>query len=247
MQECSALICGHVSHRFSRRLALDDVSFMIPRGAFAGLVGRNGAGKTTLISLVTRLYQPQQGTIHVMGNELRKDPLAALATMGIVFQQLTIDLDLTVLENLKYHAALHGMTSTEARRRIGEELERLCIADRIHDRVRNLSGGMRRRAEIARALLHRPSLLLLDEPTAGLDVEARRSILQHVRALCGECGTAVLWTTHLMEEVQTADMMIVLDRGRLVEPSVARRQFNDEKALVQQGRCRPNQNADAAR
>jgi ABC-2 type transport system ATP-binding protein len=221
MQASAALTCDHVSHRYARRVALDDVSLTIPRGAFAALVGRNGAGKTTLISLITRLYHAQRGAICVMGYDLRKKPLGALATMGIVFQQLTIDLDLTVGENLRYHAALHGLTSGEARLRIGEELERLAVAERINERVRNLSGGMRRRAEIARALLHRPRLLLLDEPTAGLDIEARHSILTHVRALCADRGTTVLWTTHLMEEVQSADIAICLDQGRLADRTLA--------------------------
>lgn len=223
MQISPALTCDHVSHRYPRRLALDDVSFTIARGAFAALMGRNGAGKTTLISLISRLYHAQQGTICVMDFDLRKNPLAALATMGIVFQQLTIDLDLTVGENLRYHASLHGLSSAEAQHRIGEELDRLNMADRINERVRSLSGGMRRRAEIARALLHRPDLLLLDEPTAGLDVETRQSILAHVRGLCGERGTTVLWTTHLMDEVDQSDMAIRLEQGRLVDADMMAR------------------------
>jgi ABC-2 type transport system ATP-binding protein len=117
---------------------------------------------------------------------------------------------------------LHGLSSAEARRRIGEELDRLGVADRINERVRSLSGGMRRRAEIARALLHRPDLLLLDEPTAGLDVETRQSILAHVRGLCAERGTTVLWTTHLMDEVEDADMAIRLEQGRLVDAQMGR-------------------------
>jgi ABC-2 type transport system ATP-binding protein len=217
MQTVDALTCEHVSHRYAGRLALDDVGFSIAAGQFAVLMGRNGAGKTTLISLITRLYHAQQGAISVFGLGLRDNPLKALALMGVVFQQLTIDLDLTVRENLMYHAALHGLSGREARTRAEEELARIGISERIDERIRKLSGGMRRRVEIARALLHRPQLILLDEPTAGLDMGVRGEILAHVRALCRERGTAVLWATHLIEEVDAADLAIVLHRGRVLE------------------------------
>jgi ABC-2 type transport system ATP-binding protein len=226
MQDVAALACTRVSHRYGARLALDDVSFAVPSGRFAVLMGRNGAGKTTLISLITRLYHAQQGAISIFGMDVRQDPLKALAAMGVVFQQLTIDLDLTVRENLIYHAALHGLSRREARSRIDEELERIGMRDRLDERVRNLSGGMRRRVEIARALLHRPKLILLDEPTAGLDMAVRSAILAHVRAL-RERGTTVLWTTHLIEEVDAADLAIVLHQGRLIECGLAETVFRD--------------------
>jgi ABC-2 type transport system ATP-binding protein len=217
MQNVAALSCSHVSHRYRARFALDDVTFAVPAGSFAVLMGRNGAGKPTLISLITRLYHAQQGAIAIFGMDLREQPLKALASMGVVFQQLTIDLDLTVRENLIYHALLHGLSRHEARMRIEEELDRIGLRDRLNERVRSLSGGMRRRVEIARALLHRPHLVLLDEPTAGLDIAVRGAILQHVRALCRERGTSVLWTTHLIEEVDAADLAIVLHQGRVRE------------------------------
>jgi ABC-2 type transport system ATP-binding protein len=226
MQTVDALTCEHVSHRYAGRLALDDVGFSIAAGQFAVLMGRNGAGKTTLISLITRLYHAQQGAISVFGLGLRDNPLKALALMGVVFQQLTIDLDLTVRENLMYHAALHGLSGHEARTRAEEELARIGISERIDERVRKLSGGMRRRVEIARALLHRPQLILLDEPTAGLDMGVRGEILAHVRALCRERGTAVLWATHLIEEVDAADLAIVLHRGRVLECGPAHAVFH---------------------
>ena len=127
MQAVAALSCTHVSHRYGERLALDDVTLAVPSGSFAVLMGRNGAGKTTLVSLVTRLYHAQQGSIAIFGMELRENPLKALALMGVVFQQLTIDLNLTVRENLTYHAALHGLSRREAHARIEEELERIGI------------------------------------------------------------------------------------------------------------------------
>jgi ABC-2 type transport system ATP-binding protein len=230
MQAVAALSCTHVSHRYGARLALDDVGFAVPPGSFAVLMGRNGAGKTTLISLITRLYHAQQGSIAIFGMELREQPLKALAAMGVVFQQLTIDLDLTVRENLIYHALLHGLSRREARARVDEELERIGLRDRLDERVRSLSGGMRRRVEIARALLHRPRLILLDEPTAGLDMAVRGAIVQHVRALCRERGTTVLWTTHLIEEVDAADLAIVLHQGRVRECGVADQVFRNAEA-----------------
>src|SRR5579884_1743290 len=217
MQDVAALECMRVSHRYGARVALNDVTFSVPAGHLAVLMGRNGAGKTTLISLITRLYHAQQGTIAIFGMDLRENAMKALATMGVVFQQLTIDLDLTVRENLTYHALLHGLSRREACARIDEELERIGMRDRIDERVRSLSGGMRRRVEVARALIHRPKLLLLDEPTAGLDLAVRGALVQHVRALCRERGATVLWTTHLIDEVDTADLAIVLQQGRVVE------------------------------
>jgi ABC-2 type transport system ATP-binding protein len=217
MQAVNALECSHVSHSYSGRLALDDVSFSIPPGNFAVLLGRNGAGKTTLISLITRLYHARQGSMRVFGADLREEALRALAVMGVVFQQLTIDLDLSIRENLLYHGALYGLSRRERKLRACEELDRIGLSDRIDDKVRNLSGGMRRRVEIARALLHQPRLLLLDEPTAGLDMAVRSDILTHVQSLCRQRGTAVLWTTHLIEEVEAADLAIVMHHGRVVQ------------------------------
>jgi ABC-2 type transport system ATP-binding protein len=230
MQAVAALTCTHVSHRYGARLALDGVSIAVPAGSFAVLMGRNGAGKTTLLSLITRLYHAQQGSIAIFEMDLRKQPLKALASMGVVFQQLTIDLDLTVRENLTYHAALHGLSRRDATVRIEEELERIGMRERIDERVRSLSGGMRRRVEIARALLHQPKLILLDEPTAGLDMAVRSAILTHVRSLCNERGTTVLWTTHLIEEVDCADLVIVLHQGRVLEAGLADEVFRSADA-----------------
>jgi ABC-2 type transport system ATP-binding protein len=230
MQDVVALSCTGVSHRYGGRLALDDVSFAVPLGAFAVLMGRNGAGKTTLISLITRLYHAQQGALRIFGMDLRGEPLKALAAMGVVFQQLTIDLDLTVRENLIYHAALHGLSRRQALARIDEELGRIGLRDHLNERVRSLSGGMRRRVEIARALLHRPKLLLLDEPTAGLDMAVRGAIRAHVRALCRERGAAVLWTTHLIEEADAAELAIVLHQGRVLDCGLPETIFGKTKA-----------------
>ena len=168
-----ALSIAGVSHSYGRRQALADVSFSIAPATFTVLLGLNGAGKSTLFSLVTRLFGIQAGGIRIFGHDIRQTPGEALRLMGVVFQPRTLDLDLSVMQNLLYHAALHGISRREARLRGDEVLSRIGLADRAGSKVRDLSGGQMRRLEIARALLHRPRLLLLDEATVGLDVKAR--------------------------------------------------------------------------
>jgi ABC-2 type transport system ATP-binding protein len=195
---------------------LDRIQFSIAPGAFTVLLGPNGSGKTTLLLLLTRLLESRQGTIRVCGFNLRRSPPLALGRMGVVFQQPTLDLDLSVQQNLRYFAALHGVSGRHADQRIADELERLGLAHRRRDKVRVLSGGLRRRLELARAMLHKPALLVLDEPTVGLDVPTRSLLVRHVHALVLETNTAVLWTTHLIDEIDPRDQVIVLHRGRIV-------------------------------
>ncbi len=215
-QESPALEVEGLTHDFGRRRVLDEVSFRIMPGEFTVLLGQNGAGKTTLFSLTTRLYDNRSGSIRVFGGELRRDPSRALSRIGVVFQQRTLDLDLTVSQNLFYHAALHGMPRTEAEARINAELKRQELSARAGDKVRQLSGGQLRRIEIARALLHRPRLLLLDEPTVGLDIGSRQGILEHMRGLVREEGLGLLWATHLIDEVAPDNRVIVLHRGKVL-------------------------------
>ncbi|UCI10515.1 ABC transporter ATP-binding protein [Mesorhizobium sp. B1-1-8] len=211
----NALSVEDLGHSFASQRVLQGVSFAVAEGRVCILLGRNGAGKTTLFSLITGLYHARAGSVQVFGQAMNANPSAALAQMGIVFQLPTLDLDLTAGENLRYHAALHGLPTDLSKRRSMEELSRLEVLDRIDDPVRSLSGGQRRRVEIARALMHGPRLLLLDEPTAGLDVPGRRALEQHVRKLCRERGIAVLWATHFLEEVAADDDVVVLDRGKV--------------------------------
>ena len=211
-----ALDVAGLGHSFGDRRVLDDVAFQVLPGGFTVLLGPNGAGKTTLFALITRLYHATQGRIAAFGQDFRTNPSAALARMGVVFQQPTLDLDLTVEQNLLYHAALHGISRKEAGPRVAAELDRVNLADRARDRVRLLSGGQKRRVELARALVHEPDLLLLDEPTAGLDLESRRFLLQHVRALCADRGLAVLWATHLLDEAGADADVVVLHKGRVL-------------------------------
>lgn len=211
-----ALAVHGVSHAYGARKALDDVSLIVPQSRFVVLLGLNGAGKTTLFSLITRLYDTRAGAIDVLGHRVSREPGEALRQLGVVFQARTLDLDLSVMENLLYHAALHGIGASEAKRRAEAALRDIDLGDRARDTARKLSGGQMRRVEIARALLHAPRVLVLDEPTVGLDVASRSLILRHVRALVAERGVAVLWATHLLDEVADTDAVVVLHRGRVV-------------------------------
>lgn len=207
---------SNLSFRYGDKPVLREVSFVLTSGRFHALLGPNGAGKSTLFGLLTRLLALQQGDIWLGGQSLKKQPAEAMRKIGVVFQQNALDLDLTVRQNLQYHAALHGLSRKEARTRGDRELERFNLLDRANDAVRQLNGGHRRRVEIARALLHEPSLLLLDEPTVGLDVASRKALNEHVRTLCEEDGLTVLWATHLIEEVREDDRVLILHQGQLL-------------------------------
>ena len=211
-----ALEVANVSHRFGQRQALADVSLRVERGSFTALLGPNGAGKTTLFAIITRLYNTREGHVRIFGRELTREPSAALAEMGVVFQKPTLDSDLSVRQNLAYHAALHGMSGKPARNRIEELLVRVGLADRAKDKVRTLSGGQSRRIEIARSLVHGPRLLLLDEATVGLDLASRADIVRIVRDLVREDGLSVLWATHIFDEVEATDNVYVLNAGAIV-------------------------------
>ncbi len=212
----AALEVEHVSHAYGSRKALDDISLVVPTARFTVLLGLNGAGKTTLFSLITRLYDTRAGRIRVLGHAVDREPGEALRLLGVVFQARTLDLDLTVMDNLLYHAALHGIAGREARVRADAVLQEVELADRARDTARKLSGGQMRRVEIARALLHGPLLLVLDEPTVGLDVASKWAILRHVRGLVDQRGVAVLWATHLLDEVKPSDAVVVLHRGKVM-------------------------------
>jgi ABC-2 type transport system ATP-binding protein len=211
-----ALEVDHVSHRYGARVALDDVSLTVRQSSFTVLLGLNGAGKSTLFSLITRLYAIRSGQIRIFGHDVASEPGAALSKLGVVFQSRALDIDISVRQNLMYHAALHGIASKRANELIVEVLDRVAMTDRTQDRVGNLSIGQMRRIEIARALLHQPRLLLLDEPTVGLDIKARADILAHVRRLSIEEGIGVLWATHLIDEAGAGDDVVVLHKGNVL-------------------------------
>jgi ABC-2 type transport system ATP-binding protein len=210
-----ALLVRGVSHSFGPAQALADVSLTVPRGAFVVLLGPNGAGKSTLFALVTRLYDNVSGEIRILGHDVRRHPTAALQQLGVVFQSRSLDSDLTLLQNLTYHAALQGIGRRVARRRAVDALAKVGLVERADEKVRGLSGGQARRVEIARALLHEPACLLLDEATVGLDVASREGVLAIVRALVKERGVGVLWATHLVDEVADDDHVVLLHKGRV--------------------------------
>lgn len=219
----AALEIAHVSHNFGATQALSDVSLSVPRGGFTALLGVNGAGKTTLFSLITRLYNNRSGTIRVGGVDLRRQPRHALARLGVVFQSRAMDADLTVRQNLIYHASLHGIPGRLARPRIARVLDQVDLADKADARVTALSGGQSRRAEIARALIHSPELLLLDEATVGLDVKSRAEVLALTRRLIADHGVSALWATHIMDEIEPADDLVILHKGRVLRHDTAAR------------------------
>jgi ABC-2 type transport system ATP-binding protein len=201
---------------YGRVKALDGVSFELPRGSFTALLGLNGAGKSTLMQILTGLFAADSGRVTVDGLSLSENPVAVLARLGIVFQQPSLDLDLTVAQNLAYFAGLQGLTGARRAAAIEGALSLFGLGGEIHAKVRKLSGGTRRKIELGRALMAEPSVLLLDEATQGLDPASRRDLVAHVSALVDRRKLTVLWATHIVSEVAEADAVIVLDRGRIV-------------------------------
>jgi len=211
-----ALLLDNVVKTYGAIRAVDGVSLKASPGEFIALLGPNGAGKTTLFQLLSGLFVPDSGRIEIMGQDMRRNPVPALAKLGIVFQQPTLDLELSVTGNLLFHAGLHGIARAVAKPRIEQELARLGLAERAHDKTSQLSGGNRRRVELARALLHEPRVLLMDEPTVGLDPASRSDLLKLMLRMRRERSVAVLWATHLCDEVPDADRAVVLHRGKVL-------------------------------
>ena len=212
----SALSITKLDHQFGDLKVLNNINLSLKEGDYSILLGLNGAGKNTLFSLITRLYDNQTGAIEIFSHDIKKKPSKALANIGVVFQQPTVDLDLTVEQNLQYHAALHGMKKNLALENALSELKRQNMEGVLKKKVRELSGGQKRRVEIVRALMHKPKLLLLDEPTVGVDIESRKLIVKHVKTLCVEKKLAVLWATHLIDEVDEKGKLVVLHKGKVL-------------------------------
>ncbi|SFR00020.1 ABC transporter ATP-binding protein [Poseidonocella sedimentorum] len=217
----TALDVRDVRFSYGEKEALKSVSFSLEPGRFCALLGPNGAGKSTLFALMTRLLVTGEGRITIAGHDIARAPRAALAAIGVVFQQPTLDLDMTVTRNMRYFAALHGISGRDAQARIDAALDRLSMRERADEKVRALNGGHRRRMEIARALIHQPRLLLLDEPTVGLDTASRRAITDHVHELATG-GLTVFWATHLVDEITPEDEVVVLHRGEVLAQDSAR-------------------------
>ena len=207
------LLASGLHKAYSGKPALQGVDLGLQAGEMVALLGPNGAGKSTLLQLLTGLFTPDQGSIQVLGHDMRSQPARALAGLGVVFQQPALDLDLSVMANLLFHTDLHGLPRSVARARIAQRLAAIGLQDQARTVVRSLSGGTRRKVELARALLHAPRVLLMDEATVGLDPASRQQLLDTVRGLCRDQGLAVLWATHLIEEVKTADRLLLLHQG----------------------------------
>jgi ABC-2 type transport system ATP-binding protein len=216
MTDSPAIDVRSVSHRYGDRAALSDVTFAVAAGEIFGLLGPNGGGKTTLFRLVSTLLPIQKGSVAILGVDVASHPATVRTRIGVTFQAASLDRKLTVRENLVHQGHLYGLYGRELRSRIDRWLTRFGLTERAGDRVETLSGGMKRRVEVAKGLLHDPRLLLLDEPSTGLDPAARIDLWTSLRRLRDEQGVTVLVTTHLMEEAERCDRLAILDRGQIV-------------------------------
>lgn len=216
MNESPAIHVSRLSYRYGERQALADLSLSIARGEIFVFLGPNGGGKTTLFRLLSTLIPLQQGEAEILGRDVRRETAAVRSSIGVVFQSPSLDKKLTVSENLRHQGHLYGLSGPALVTREREMLARLGIADRARDGVETLSGGLRRRVELAKGLIHGPRLLLLDEPSTGLDPGARSDLWSYLRTLRDEQGVTVVLTTHLLEEADKADRIAILHEGRLV-------------------------------
>jgi ABC-2 type transport system ATP-binding protein len=210
------LLARALKKSYGPKVALQSVSLSLYPGQFVALLGPNGAGKSTLVQLLSGLFVPDQGELSLLGFDLRRDAPKALASLGVVFQQSSLDLDLSIRANLLFHTDLHGIARKTALPRIAEGLQQHGLQDQAATAVRALSGGNRRKVELIRALLHQPRFLLMDEATVGLDPASRQDLMRSVQALTQAGDTAVLWATHLVDEVVNADRVLVLNQGLIV-------------------------------
>jgi ABC-2 type transport system ATP-binding protein len=206
----------NLTHRYGDRIALQGVSFEVAKGEIFGLLGPNGGGKSTLFRILSTMMAPTGGTASVAGFDVARDPGRVRRAAGVVFQTQSLDKALTVEENLRAQGHLHGLSGATLRDRMTFAMERLGIADRRGELVEKLSGGLRRRVEIAKALLHRPQVLLMDEASTGLDPAARREVSRHVEELRRNEGVTILLTTHILPEAELCDRLVLLHQGNIV-------------------------------
>ncbi|HKB14993.1 MAG TPA: ATP-binding cassette domain-containing protein [Planctomycetota bacterium] len=216
MTSAPAVSVEKLSRAYGERVALRDLSLDVGEREVFGVLGPNGGGKTTLFRILATLILPSSGTARIFGNDVVADPDGARLRFGVVFQSASLDRNLTVEENLRHQGHLYGLRGADLHSRIEEALSRFGLGDRRRERVRKLSGGLARRVELAKGLLHRPALLLLDEPSVGLDPAARAELWSHLRDLRAKEGTTILFTTHFLDEAEGCDRLAILDRGSLV-------------------------------
>jgi ABC-2 type transport system ATP-binding protein len=206
----------NLTHRYGDRVALANVNFAVKQGEIFGLLGPNGGGKSTLFRVLATMMAPTEGSAAIAGHDVVRDPAAVRRIVGVVFQTQSLDKALTVEENLRAQGHLHGLSGTELRHRMEKAMTQLGLADRRKDLVETLSGGLRRRVEIAKALLHKPQVLLMDEASTGLDPAARRDLSRHVENLRTNEGVTILLTTHILEEADRCDRLVLLHQGKIV-------------------------------
>jgi len=211
-----ALQIQNVSYSYGKRLALQDLNIELEAGKTLGLLGPNGGGKTTCFRLLSTLMPLQEGRVTILGLNAAKAEKEVRRQIGVVFQSPSLDDKLTVFENLKHQGHLYGLLGASLKGKIESLLKRLGVGDRAKDMVADLSGGLKRRVEIAKCLLHDPKLLLLDEPSTGLDPVARLEMWKCLEGLRKEAGVTILVTTHLMEEAEGLDKIVILDKGKLI-------------------------------
>lgn len=203
-------------HQYGDRVALNGVSFTVNRAEIFGLLGPNGSGKTTMFRILSTLMLPAAGSASILGHDVALDPSGVRRLIGVVFQSRSIDVKLSAEENLIHVGHLYGIVGAALKKRVAEMLERVSLTDRAKDRAETFSGGMQRRLELAKGLLHRPQVLLLDEPSTGLDPGARRDLWQYLQILRDQEGVSIIVTTHLMEEAEKCDRLAILSHGNLV-------------------------------
>ncbi|MBN2735271.1 MAG: ATP-binding cassette domain-containing protein [Methanomicrobiaceae archaeon] len=213
----SAIIINGITKKFGDFTAVDNVSFSVEKGELFGLLGPNGAGKTTIINMLTTLLIPTAGNAEIAGHNLKCDPDLVRGSIGIIFQDPSLDSALTGRENLEFHAMMYDIGKEERKKRIPDVLGIVGLSSKADILVENYSGGMKRRLEIARGLIHYPKVLFLDEPTLGLDAQTRRTIWNYIKTLNRDYGTSVVLTTHYMEEADyLCDRIAVIDNGRII-------------------------------
>jgi ABC-2 type transport system ATP-binding protein len=232
------ILVENLTHRYGDRLALSNVSFEVKKGEIFGLLGPNGGGKSTLFRILSTMMVPSGGRALVAGRDVVRDAAGVRRHVGVVFQTQSLDRALTVGENLRAQGHLHGLSGRVLRERVDGAMERLGLTDRRNDLIETLSGGLRRRVEIAKALLHRPQVLLMDEASTGLDPAARRDLSRHVESLRDKEGVTILLTTHILEEADRCDRLVLLHNGGIVaqgSPGELRSRIGGDVVILEAG------------
>lgn len=233
----SILELNNITKRYDDKLVVDNISLSIEEGEIFGLLGPNGAGKSTVISMIGDLVKPDQGEITIDGHSLKKEAILAKKNLGIVPQDIALYENLSAINNLKFWGTLYGLKGALLKTRIDEALEITGLKDRAKEKIKNYSGGMKRRINIAAAFMHHPRLLIMDEPTVGIDPQSRNHILEFTRSLNKEYGTTVIYTSHYMEEVESlCDKLMIIDEGKVIasgsQSEIKRMVSNEETAQI---------------